>query len=493
MACAGKTGLNQWLTTNNFGCGRRPPWERGFEMGRTMQAGMVALVFMVASGQGATKTWNNDNGNGSFVTADNWVEDAAPVSGVDSVILDPNAGTAWFASEFTIASGQSMTSSTNGVAMRIGPGGDLTVATGGALDFSISGASLAENGVLNQRTTFEAGATVTLAALYTSSGWTMEFIADAGGVTKVDVSSFSPSGPLELDLTNYDTANGSALILFDYSGGVAGVFSSTNVTGAPADGSVNYAYDQGGGDMGIAYVLDIPYQWEGDGVDSNWMTAANWNFNAVPGASDTVVVGAGHTVTNVPDSYGSLLIEAGASVTMAGTDNAWNGQATTVEGILDFAGAFRLYGSALLHVSGSLGTNMNYLVPYQNATVRFTDGASLEKETNFQLDDNPTLEFMLSETGFSTLKAGQLSGNALWSNVTFHIDISKYDRYLGTDVTLMDFSASGFGGTFDPDANSPTVDITGHSGGSLSWDAVNHDLILEMEPPPPRGAVFVIR
>lgn len=465
-------------------------------MGRTMQAGIVVLMCMMASGQGATKTWNNDNGNGAFTTADNWVEDAAPVSGVDSVILDPSAGTAWFSSEFTIASGQSMTSTNSGVAMRVGPGGDLTVATGGSLNFATSGAGLAENGSLNQRMTFEAGATVSLAGLYTSSGWTMEFVADAGGVTKVDVGFFSPKGPLELDLTNYDTANGNTLVLFDYSGGaVSGVFSSTNVIGAPADGSVNYAYDQGGGDLAIAYVLDIPYMWDGGGIGDDWTTASNWNFDAVPGASDEVVIGTGFSVTNGQAEFGTLTIATNSTVAF-GEDGLPAASTIMCEGTVTRTGVWRLSGGGTLTLTGTgrMGSEVTWL-DLQGADLSFYDGASFDNTAMaFEARGVNAFGFVLSSTGFATLDLGQLwDAGSTWADKTFNIDISGYDRYLGTTIILMDFSAGGLGGTFDPDANSPAVDITGHSGGTLSWDAVNHDLILEMVSPPPKGAVFVIR
>ncbi len=442
----------------------------------------VVLLGCMVTAQAATRTWDNSDG-GVFATAGNWIGDVAPVSGVDSAILVPSAGTSWFSSEFTIASGQSMTASDNAdAALRIGAGGDLTVATGGTLDFSTSGANLAQNGSSNQRMTFEAGATVTLANMYTSTGWTMEFIANAGGMTKVDVGYFAPEGPLELDLTNYDTANGSALILFDYAGG-SGVFSSTNVTGAPTNGVVNYAYDQGGSDMAIAYILDlpvVPYQWDGGGGDSEWSTAANWNYDEVPGVTDDVVVGTGYTVINVPDSYGSLLVETNASVTMEGAGNAWNGRATTVEGTLNFAGAFRLYGT--LDLSGNLGGSMTYFIPYGTSTVHFRDGASLDNSgITIQLDDTPTLEFTLSETGFAMLQAGNLlnGNNISWSAVTFNIDISAYNRNNGIDIDLIDFTSHGdkYNAPFNP-----TITITGHKGGTLTFDQASHTLKLEVLP-----------
>ena len=456
---------------------------------------MVALIGMLASAQGATKTWNNDNGNGAFATAENWVEDAAPVSGIDSVVLDPSAGTAWFSSEFTIASGQRMTSDTSGVAMRIGSGGNLTVATGSIMDFSTSGASLAENGSLNQRMTFEAGATVSLADLYTSSGWTMEFVADALGVTKVDVNFFSPKGSLELDLTQYDTANGSALILFDYAGGAAGAFSSTNVTGAPADGTLNYAYDQGGGDRAIAYVLDLPYQWDAGASDDDWTTAANWNFNAVPGASDEVMIGTGFSVTNGQAEFGTLMIATNSTVAF-GEDGLPAASAIMCAGTVTRTGVWRLSGGGALTLTGTgrMGAAVTWL-DLQGASLHFFDGASFDNAAmDFEARGVNAFGFVLSASGFATLDLGQLwDAGSTWADKTFNIDISGYDRYLGTTITLMDFSTGGLGGTFDPGANSPTVNITGHSGGTLHWDPVNYNLVLEMAPPPPKGGVFIIR
>jgi hypothetical protein len=454
-------------------------------MNGRVQAVTLALVCLAASVQGATNTWNNDGPDALFATADNWVEDAAPVSTNDTVVLDASAGTAYLQSEFTIGSGQSMTAPGGGVALRLGSG-DLTVATGGTLDFASSSAALAEN-TGGGSLTFEPGSAVALANVFGDANWTWTFTANTSGVSVCHMAGFwHRGGTLELDLTSYDPTNGNVIILIDYAGlNDVGVFSATNVTGAPVPGSVNYAYNQGGGDYAIAYVLDIPFAWDDGGSDSNWNTAANWNFDAVPGVYDEVVVGSGYTVTNGQDSYGSLLIEAGASVTMGA---GFNGRATRVEGTLDFAGGYNLYGSASLAVSGSLGTNMTWLVPRNSSTVSFSDGASLDNPGIwFQLNDTPTLEFTLSETGFSTLEAGRLyDGNTAWSNVTFNIDISAYDTNNGPFIDLIDFTSHG--SQYDPPFD-PTVTITGHKGGILSFNQTTHTLTLHV----PRYMVLTIR
>ena len=67
--------------------------------------------------------------------------DVAPVSGSQSGLFDSaiNGDTSFFKSEFTVASNQVMLCQGSGVFMRFGNGGDLTVETGGILDFTSGG------------------------------------------------------------------------------------------------------------------------------------------------------------------------------------------------------------------------------------------------------------------------------------------------------------------------------------------------------------------
>ncbi|MBT3193400.1 MAG: hypothetical protein HN341_12685 [Verrucomicrobia bacterium] len=114
--------------------------------------------------------------------------------------------------------------------------------------------------------------------------------------------------------------------------------------------------------------------------------------------------------------------------------------------------------------------------------MNFHDGASIGSRFNWEHRYSNTFRFTLSETGFTALELGRISGGdkggtpTVWSDATYNIDISDYDISNGKTVVLMDFNASSIGGTFDPSANSPTVNVTGLDGGTLTWDAVNYDL-----------------
>jgi len=447
---------------------------------------ILSLLGSFDAAQAAVRQWDGEGGWG-WSDVSNWDGDTAlPVSTNDSVEFVTIGGGQQpsLDVEFTIGSGQYVSNLVGAMTFRMGGNGVLTVASGGTLD--LTNANIWE-GNATRRLVLEAGATARAGSYNAGfADWTTEFIADASGVTTFEVNSVTMAGPLDIDLTSYNTNNGLELVLFDY-GSKSGTFNQTNVTGfAGPNVVVDYTYAlDGSGDNGIALLLDGPQPntWDGGGGNNDWQTGANWSRDFVPTAGQDALVGSGYTVTNVPDSYGSLLVEAGGSVTMAGSGNGWNGQSTTVEGTLDFAGAFRLYGSATLEVSGSLGPNMTYLVPYQTATVRFRDGASMDSGTTLQLDDTPTIEFVLSATGFTTVNAGTLLLSTPWSDTTFNVDISAYDRALGTTITLMDFSGYS-GGSEDTEENfvNAAQAVTGHKGGTLSWDADNDRIVLEIEP-----------
>jgi hypothetical protein len=200
--------------------------------------------------QHAVKTWDDGAGDDNWSSATNWVDDVAPTNG-DSVVL--TATTQSFLDyDWTIESGRSLTSTTNGSAddMGISPGASLTLATGGTMDIGL----LRPRSGGTRSFIIEAGASLDMDVY--GSGFQMDitFEADAMGVT-----TWNHSGgigfladTLTVDLSAYDIASGSELILVDYDGAFDGnAFSATNLThGWTAD--LDYAYDQGGGDLAIA-------------------------------------------------------------------------------------------------------------------------------------------------------------------------------------------------------------------------------------------------
>ena len=56
---------------------------------------------------------------------------------------------------------------------------------------------------------------------------------------------------MSVDLSNYDVSNGTTLVLVDY-GTQSGTFGSVTPTPSNWRGTLDYAYDQGSGDLAIA-------------------------------------------------------------------------------------------------------------------------------------------------------------------------------------------------------------------------------------------------
>ncbi len=457
---------------------------------KSLLLGVVAsagLLIQVPFAEAAVRTWDGGGGNGTWTTTANWDGDATiPVSGSDSVELVTEAtGSIWMNTAFTIGNGQYMSNLVGSLAFRMS-GGTLTVAEGGTLD--MTGANFWQGGS-PRRVVLEGGASAR-ANSYNAifADWTTEFIANADGVTTFETdNAVQLAGPLEVDLTSYNTNNGLDLVLFNY-GSQSGAFSTTNITGYTETNNtvVDYAYQiNGAGDMGIALRLNgiQPISWDGGGSDDNWNTAENWDRDFVPAAAAAVAIGSGYTVTNAQKEFATLTIGAGTSVTFGENPAAAN--VITSSGVIGMSGAFRLSGATVtLTGTGSFGNGITWLDTGSGA-INFEDGASFANPSMYvEHRSGLDIGFTLSETGFTTLVGGGLyDGGTGWANVTYNIDISAYDRTRGTTITLMDFSShTGGFGTFDPSANTPTVNITGHKGGILSFNETTHDLILDIVP-----------
>ena len=221
---------------------------------KTLGALALFTVLPMAA-QAASLVWDNGGTGSGFHTADNWNPNQSPSSGNDSIDFTTSTDNVIVTTEFTIGNGQTM-STDAGTVLRIGNGGNLTLSTGGTFDFATGGNGIfAESGVTNQRFTIEAGATARAYRFFNSAGWTTEFVANSAGVTTFEITNllYVRPGILEVDLTQYDISNGDTLVLFDYANlnTNEGVFSSVILSpGWTAD--IDFAYDQGGGDLGIA-------------------------------------------------------------------------------------------------------------------------------------------------------------------------------------------------------------------------------------------------
>jgi hypothetical protein len=229
----------------------------------------VLTLFAISAGA-VTLIWDDGAADSFLATADNWDSNQVPSSGNDSLSFIGGV-TVFIESEFTVGNGQSFSgtnvSNVNQI-FRVRDGADITVATGGSLDltggagtgtgvslFTESGATAA-NG---RRVTVESEATFKMDRYLTQSGWVTEWVADTDSVTTMEISADfrfrATDDVMEVDLTSYVNDVERTLILVDY-GTLVGTAETVTISGYDAaDYTLDYAYDQGGGDLAIALTI----------------------------------------------------------------------------------------------------------------------------------------------------------------------------------------------------------------------------------------------
>jgi hypothetical protein len=404
--------------------------------------------------------WDADAGDGLWASAANWRGDLLPGAGgvvhlSNGVAVTSINGFMPFSVKINLRANAILTRPDgvirmNRTTIHVGSGSGLT----GNGFWDLNGADI----------TFDDGAIATMASWENKGKNTFTFNLGAAGFgTLTPVRFFIGSGATTadgtyvVDMSSYTGAVG-VIDLVDFTNNFAGVTEESFqaavliVTNSGAYSGTKIAFDE----ARVAIVLDValaPVIWDGDADDDSWTTATNWNHDSVPIHTDDVVVGSGASVTNGQSEFDTLLIESGASVTFsAGLNGVLSNKHVTVAGMLDLAGVLRPSDSTI-ELSGRLGPGISQLELGQGAILSLIDGAAFSNATlNVVLQDTPTIDFVLSETGFATLQAGELSGTAAWSNVTFNVDISTYTNRTETSFTLIDFTnhVAVFDGAFTP-------------------------------------------
>ena len=203
-----------------------------------------------STAQAATLT---STGSVQLDSATNWSPSQTPSSGNDTLSIGHGLS---IDSTWTIGSGQAMTWTAGN--WRFTEGGHLTVASGGTLTAD----GIYESGATATRSlTIEAGATATTRRYFSGngtvtggdSGWTTKWIASTSGVTTFNITEDYRirGGSIEVDLSSYDISNGTTLILADYGTLLDGPYYAVTLTSGWT-GTVDYTYDQGGGDLAVA-------------------------------------------------------------------------------------------------------------------------------------------------------------------------------------------------------------------------------------------------
>ena len=350
-----------------------------------------------------------------------------------------------------------------------GTGGGWLVLWGGGAEFS-----------------FDSGATLTQDSgriQFGNSGnfdQTLSFNLAAGGFQTISANLLHfdvvTNQTIEADMADY-TGGGGTIVLMDLTGNngmTDAIFQNDlnpQVVNAGAYAGSYLQWNEGTSAIELVIPGGGAHEWDAGGGDDNWNTAANWNTDTVPGASDDVVIGASHTVTNAQNAFATLSIGASSTVTF-GED--LSGGVVTNAGTIDYAGVFRLNG-ARVHMTGtgSLGSNMTFL-DLNGGDLSFEDGASFANAgMSFEHKGANRFDFELSATGFTPLSAGTLHVSSDIANATYVVDMANYTGTPQT-IDLMDFSS---GGTLT-DAQFQTATLTvlnagSYPGASLRWDDTN--------------------
>ncbi|CAA6691678.1 MULTISPECIES: hypothetical protein [unclassified Lentimonas] len=201
-----------------------------------------------------------------------WTGGAQPTTLTDSAVLI-GGDVGFNISSFTVGNGQSLINTVSGARIRFQQDFILRVNTGGTLDLTNSGAvtgsidgSFYINGA-GHNVIIESGATARMtnydrdrvfSGLYEQTS----FLASAAGAVttmQVDGALRVNNSILNLDLTAMSAGTElGTYLLFDYNTITASTaFSTVNVTGLEAGQSftTDYAYDIGGGDLGLAITV----------------------------------------------------------------------------------------------------------------------------------------------------------------------------------------------------------------------------------------------
>ena len=446
---------------------------------------VLGVVALSATAMAATRTWDNDSTDGLWSTASNWSEDTKPVAN-DSVIINTGG---------TVTS--DIGSWPGNLDVTLSGGSDIAQ-SGGALRFSGSSLSVGAGSTLSggfwdlddADITFDDGAAATMSFWEQKDYNKFTFNLSSNGFTALTPGTFLiGNGTMAGSISNatyivdmVDYAGGAGTVtLMDFGSDAASMdntkFQTATLTILNSNAYPNTTIVWNNSLEAIQLNV-IDAVWDGGAGDGLWTSATNWAGDVAPAAGSIVHISNGDTVIGMNGN-----LPAGCTVNLTGNST-----------LTSTLGALRLNSSTINVASGStLTSDVNKWFDLNNGTVNFEDGATNTVD-NWEHKGSNTFGFTLSETGFTTLTPNFLrsGSSATWSDATYNIDISAYNRENGSTITLMDFNTSDDFGTFDPSANAPTVNITGHEGGTLLWDADNHKLILKVVVPL-KGTVILLK
>ena len=208
--------------------------------------------------------------------------------------------------------------------------------------------------------------------------------------------------------------------------------------------------------------------WDGDAADGLWATALNWSGDALPTAFEIITIS--NAVVTVPSDF----LPANAVLNLTGTAS------------IGGTGVTRFFNAGGTINVGSQATIMsaNQFWDIRDVTFNFDSGAQAGAGI-WELKNNPTFQFNLDASGFTTINTSRLKGETDTTNLTWQVDMANYTGSIGT-ITLIDWETCDSG---DPDKDitaatfqESTLNILngGDYAGTLSFNETENSIELEV-------------
>ena len=401
----------------------------------------IDVIGTATASMASPVTWDDGAADDNWSSTANWDGDVAPVNG-DSVVLTATTQS-YLDYAWTIESGESLTAET-AVLTGNGYGDDLSIVTGGTLTLATGGTM--NIGFMRPRSDATSGGDFMIqpgASLNTmvyglsSKELNITYIADAAGVTTW-TNSLSGAGifniggdHLTVDLTNYDIANGSTLILADYAaaGDLNGTtFASVTLTEG-WNGTIDYAYDQGSGDLAIA-LKNItppgpPITWDNSG-NGNWTDATMWVGDVAPVTGDgkdvDIDFGTGNYDVNFNTTY---TVESGRTLESRTRKTGFHPELAIQA------------GSALTLATG--GTiDLAFMRPRATADFTIEAGATLNTDIYGLGNNTLNITYTADAAGVTTWNNSDIFDPRLDNLI---VDLSNYDTANGDTLVLVDYGS----------------------------------------------------
>ncbi|WP_027125561.1 hypothetical protein [Gelidibacter mesophilus] len=238
--------------------------------------------------------------------------------------------------------------------------------------------------------------------------------------------------------------------------------------------------------------------WTGAGANTNWNTVANWSLNAVPTATNDVIIPTGHTVTmNVAGTMKSISVQGNSTLNILnaltftnassfakGTTIVWSGGGFYGGGVLTNNGTLNMTTSATKYIADGTIVNNNSLINMNGSFTLYINSGSINNQNSGIIDiqarpnlapntgqshqiTNSGIIKKTGDTGAATISVAMINTGAInvdsgILNLTSEAKTFDGGEYnVTTDATLNLSTAISLSGT-----------MTGLVNGDLNWNSV---------------------